>query len=296
MQRPSLRQLEYLVALADARHFGRAARACAVTQPALSAQILALEERLGLRLFERSRRGVAPTRAGQPIVERARLALRAVDDLVEAARQGREPLSGPLHLGVIPTIAPYLLPRRLPAVRAAFPRLRLFLHEERTERSVARLREGALDLLLLALPVEGDDLESLALFDEPFVLAAPAGHPLAAHSRRLTQRALAGAELLLLEDGHCLRAQALEVCRQAGARETEEVRAASLGTLVQMVANGLGVTLVPAMAVEAEASRAPGLALRRFAPPAPVRRIGLVWRKASARRPEFERLAPLLRE
>jgi LysR family hydrogen peroxide-inducible transcriptional activator len=296
MQRPSLRQLEYLVALGDAGHFGRAARTCAVTQPALSAQILALEGELGVRLFERSRRGVTPTPAGARVLERARAALRTLDELLEAAQASREPLTGPLQLGVIPTVAPYLLPARLPAVRAAFPNLRLYLREERTEPSLARLREGALDLLLLALPVEGDDLESLLLLEEPFLLAAPTGHPLVSRRRRrVRQQDLAREEVLLLEDGHCLRDQALDVCRQAGAREAEGVRASSLGTLVQMVANGLGVTLLPAMAVQTEVARGDGIEVRSFAPPVPRRSIGLVWRRASGRRAEFEALAAQLR-
>jgi LysR family hydrogen peroxide-inducible transcriptional activator len=296
MQRPSLRQLEYLVALADAGHFGRAAHACAVTQPALSAQILALEGELGVRLFERSRRGVTPTPAGARVLERARAALRTLDQLLETAQASREPLTGPLQLGVIPTVAPYLLPARLPAVRAAFPKLRLYLREDRTEPSLARLREGTLDLLLLALPVEGDDLESLPLLEEPFLLAAPADHPLVSRRRRrVRQEDLAREEVLLLEDGHCLRDQALDVCRQAGAREAEGVRASSLGTLVQMVANGLGVTLLPAMAVETEVARGEGLEVRPFAPPVPRRCIGLVWRRASERRAEFEALAGQLR-
>lgn len=295
MYRPSLRQLEYVEALARARHFGRAARACAVTQPALSAQILALENELGVRLFERSRRGVTPSPAGQRVVERARAVLHQLDELVDTARASREPLSGPLQLGVIPTVAPYLLPGRLPHVRAAFPRLRLYLREDQTERLLARLRDGDLDLLLLALPVEGSDLESLPLFDEAFVLAAPKGHPLVSkRRRRVKQSDLSGEEVLLLEDGHCLRDQALEICRQAGARETEAVRASSLVTLVQMVANGLGVTLLPAMAVETEVARSGGIEVRPLTPP-PKRSIGLVWRKASGRRPEFEALAGQLR-
>jgi LysR family hydrogen peroxide-inducible transcriptional activator len=294
--RPSVRQLEYLVAVADALHFGRAARACAVTQPALSAQLRALEEQLGVRLFERSRRGVRATGAGARVILRTRAALRALDEVVAAAAALREPLSGPLQLGVIPTIAPYLLPRWLPRVRRAYPALELYLHEDRTARLLRRLREGELDLALLALPVEGHDLESLPLFEEPFLLAAPRAHPLARARRPVAESELAGEVVLLLEDGHCLREQALSVCRHAGAREAEQVRASSLGTLVQMVANGLGLTLIPASAVPVETRGQRDLAVRAFAPPAPSRRVGLVWRAGSARAAELRQLGALLRE
>jgi LysR family hydrogen peroxide-inducible transcriptional activator len=291
--RPSLRQLEYLVAVADERHFGRAARACAVTQPALSAQIKALEEDLGVRLLERSRRGAVPTRAGGRVIERARAALRAVDDVVEAAREGREPLSGPLHLGVIPTVAPYLLPGALRDVRRRWPRLRVFLHEEQTARVLSGLVEGRLDLGLLALPVDAPGLVSLALGREAFLLAVPRHHPLARRAaKRVELGALTGEPVLLLEDGHCLRDQALEVCRHAGAREAEAVRGASLATLAQMVAGGLGVTLLPACAAAVEGRG--DLALLRFRAPEPSRELGLVWRKASPRAEEFGVLGEVL--
>jgi LysR family hydrogen peroxide-inducible transcriptional activator len=293
--RPSVRQLEYAVAVAEARHFGRAARACAVSQPALSAQIQALEQLLGVRLFERSRRGVSLTPAGERVVARARDALRALDGLTEAAALAREPLCGPLHLGVIPTVAPYLLPRWLPHVRTAWPKLRLFLREERTARLLAQLAAGELDLLLLALPVSRPELESFSIAREPFVLAAPAGHPLARGRRPLAQSELAGQPVLLLEDGHCLRDQALAVCQQSGAGVSEDVRATSLPTLVQMVASGLGVTLLPVSAAEVEARGRAELAVRAFRPPLPSRELGLVWRRASPRAAEFRMLGELLR-
>jgi len=292
--RPSIRQLEYLVAVAEARHFGRAARQCAVTQPALSAQIAGLEGLLGVRLFERSRRGATPTRAGERVVERARAALRAVDEVAEAAREGREPLSGPLHLGVIPTVAPYLLPRGLAAVRRRHPRLRLFLHEEQTARVLAGLAEGRLDVGLLALPPEAPGLDACSLGREPFLLAVPPRHPLARERRRVSEEVLRDEPVLLLEDGHCLREQALAVCRQAGARESEGVRASSLSTLAQMVAGGLGVTLLPASAAAVEGRS--GLALLRFRAPEPSRELGLVWRRATPRGDEFRALAEPLRE
>lgn len=292
--RPSLRQLQCAVAVADAGHFGRAARACHVTQPALSAQIRSLEEALGVRLFERSRRGASPTPVGRWVVARARGLLAGVDELVEVASGSREPLTGLLHLGVIPTVAPYLLPGWLPRARRAFPALRLFLHEDQTARLVERLVDGRLDLLLLALPVARTDVESFPIFREPFLLAAPRGHPLARGRGGVRTADLRDEAVLLLEDGHCLRDQALDVCRQAGARESEQVRAASLTTLVQMVAGGLGVTLLPESAVEVEA-RGLEIAVRPFRDPAPSREIGLVWRRTSARVDEFRLLGERLR-
>lgn len=292
--RPSIRQLEYLVALAATRHFGRAAKACAVTQPALSLQIRQLEELLGLRLFERSRRQVLVTPAGARVIERAREALRRIDDLLDEARMAQRPLTGRLSLGVIPTVAPYLLPRALPAVRAAYPELELLLREDQTQRIVSRLRAGELELLLLALPIEGDDLESLPLFDEPFVLAVPESHALARGRGPLPESALVGEPVVLLEEGHCLRAQALALCDAVGARETGRVQATSLGTLVQMVANGLGITLLPATSLEVEARAGSGIALRAFEAPVPGRTIGLAWRRGSARGAEYRALGEIL--
>jgi LysR family transcriptional regulator, hydrogen peroxide-inducible genes activator len=291
--RPTVRQLEYLVAVAEAGHFGRAARACAVTQPALSAQIAALEQALGVRLFERSRRGARPTRAGERVVERARTTLRSVDELIAVAREAREPLTGPLHLGVIPTVAPYLLPRWLPEVRRRHPRLRLFLHEEQTAGVLAGLAEGRLDLGLLALPIAAPALESFSVGREPFLLAVPSSHPLAKRRARVGEAEIRGESVLLLEDGHCLRDQALSICHEAGAREAEGVRASSLSTLVQMVEGGLGVTLLPASAAAVEGRG--DLALLRFRAPEPSRELGLVWRRSSARGDEFRLLGELLR-
>jgi LysR family hydrogen peroxide-inducible transcriptional activator len=283
------------VAVADQRHFGRAARACAISQPALSSQIQLAEGDLGVRLFERSRRGVIVTRAGEPVVARAREALRALDAVAAAARE-RGPLAGPLQLGVIPTVAPWFLPPWLPKVRAAHPELRVFLHEDQTARIVERLRQGELDLLLLALPIDGADLEALPLLDEPFWLAVPEGHRLARGGRRRVAEAeLEDEVVLLLEDGHCLRDQALSVCRFAGARESSEVRASSLATLIQMVASGLGVTLLPESAAATEVRPSDGIVLRRFRDPEPTRTIGLVWRKASDRGEAFTQLGAELR-
>jgi LysR family hydrogen peroxide-inducible transcriptional activator len=283
------------VAVADALHFGRAARACAITQPALSAQIQALEELLGVRLFERGRRRVIVTVAGARVVEEARALLAGLDGLVEGAAGEAEPLSGTLRLGVIPTVAPYLLPALLPGVRRAWPKLRLVLREDQTTRLVEQLAAGSLDLLLLALPVEAAGLEELSLLREPFHFVAPAGHPLArAKTRTVSEKALRDEEVLLLEDGHCLRAQALDVCRRAGATVPGRIQATSLSTLVQMVANGLGVTLLPERALPLELRRGAGLVSRPFRAPQPSRTIGLAWRPGAARAGEYRLLGQAL--
>ena len=294
-RRPSIRQLEYAVALADAGHFGRAARACHVTQPALSAQIRALEDDLGVRLFERSRRGATATPVGRWVVLRARALLEGIDELTEVARGSREPLVGPLRMGVIPTVAPYLLMGWLPAVREAWPRLRLILREERTDRLLDQLAQGELDLLLLALPVDRTDVACISIFREPFLLLAPRDHALAEGSGPLREEELDGHGVLLLEDGHCLRDQALSVCRGAGAREASSVRATSLHTLIQMVIGGIGVTLIPASAADPALRARDEVVVRPFRPPGPGREIGLAWRRSSPRSEEFELLGRLLR-
>jgi len=293
--RPSIRQLECAVAVADTLHFGRAARVCSITQPALSAQIQSFEELLGVKLFERGRRGVIVTAAGARVIEQARTTLAQLDGLVESAVGFAEPLSGTLRLGVIPTVAPYLLPALLPGVRRAWPKLRLVLREEQTARLVEQLGVGALDLLLLALPVEGAELEEMPLLREPFHFVAPARHPLAkAPERTISEPALRGEEILLLEDGHCLRAQALDVCRRAGALAPGRIQATSLSTLVQMVANGLGVTLLPERALAIELRRGAGLVSKPFRNPAPSRTLGLAWRRGAAHAGEYRLLGQTL--
>lgn len=289
----TLRQLEYAVAVAEHRSFRRAAAACHVTQPGLSAQIAALEQALGVQLFERDRRKVLVTPAGAEVVQRARAALEAAASVIETARGASEPLTGRLRLGVIPTIAPYLLPAVLPAVRARFPKLQLILREERTAQVLAQLDDGRLDAGILALPVPGD-LAAMKLYREDFLLAAPRGHPLArrAHVR---EDDLSDQPVLLLEDGHCLRDQALAVCHSAGAHENNELRTTSLPTLVQMVASGLGVTLLPELAAAALAGRGTGLEVARFTGTPPGRDVGLVWRMSSARGRELALLAEELR-
>lgn len=290
----TLKQLRYLVAVAESLHFRKAAAACHVSQPALTTQIQELEDRLGVRLIERSRRKVLLTPIGEEIVARAKALLQDVEQIEDLARGRREPLVGPLRLGVIPTLGPYLLPRVLPAVRTAYPDLQLYLREDQTDRLLDRLRLGQLDLLLLALPVNEAEVEAMPLFDEPFVLAAPPEHRLA-KKKKLVEGDLAGEGVLLLEEGHCLRDQALSVCRLAGAVESDGFQATSLNTLTQMVANGLGVTLLPALALETEARPDSRIVTHPFAGRPPERRIGLVWRRSSGRGREFRLLGDCLK-
>ncbi|MBS0455832.1 MAG: LysR family transcriptional regulator [Proteobacteria bacterium] len=277
----NLRELHYLVALADHRHFGRAAAASFVSQPTLSTQIRKLEDELGVRLIERSPRKVMLTAAGQQIAERARRVLADVEQLKETARRSADPEAGSVRLGIFPTLAPYLLPHVVPRLRQRFPRLELLLVEEKTDIVLRQLHEGRLDAGVLALPLHDESLHVEFLFEEPFVLATPQGHPLAA-CEDLRLRDLAHERLLLLEDGHCLRDQALEVCARAGAGEHDGFRATSLETLRQMVAAGVGITLLPTLAVKPPVAPSADVVLRHFRTPPPSRRIGMVWRKSSA--------------
>ncbi len=277
----NLRDLKYLVALADLRHFGKAAEACFVSQPTLSTQIRKLEEELGVVLVERAPRKVMLTAAGQDVVQRARRIVADVEEMKEAARRSHDPASGTLRLGVFPTLGPYLLPHVVPALRETFPKLELLLVEEKSDVLLQRLRDGQLDAALLALPLHDEQLHAQLLFEEPFVLAAPERHPLA-QARGLHIDDLGHETLLLLEDGHCLRDQALDVCRLAGAQEKSGFRATSLETLRQMVAAGVGITLLPALSVHAPVVQPAGIRLVPFADPPPTRRIALAWRKSSA--------------
>ena len=277
----NLRDLKYLVALADLRHFGKAADACFVSQPTLSTQIRKLEDELGVVLVERAPRKVMLTAAGLDVVQRARRIVADVEQMREAARRSRDPESGTLRLGVFPTLGPYLLPHVVPTLRARFPQLELLLVEEKSDELLQRLREGKLDAALLALPLHDDQLHAEFLFEEPFVLAAPQQHPLARRNA-LDAAELSDETLLLLEDGHCLRDQALDVCRLSGAREKSGFRATSLETLRQMVAAGVGVTLLPALSVHEPIAQPANIRLVPFRGTAPSRRIALVWRKSSA--------------
>ncbi len=293
MQRPSIRQLECLVAVADQRNFRKAAAKLGISQPALSAQVQSAEQLLGVQVFERDRRSVLITPAGEDVVGRARLALDAIDTVGDAARRRAEPLVGPLRLGVIPTIAPYWLPALLPEVRRRFPRLELILREDQTARLLAQLDAGQLEAALVALPVPGD-VTTVAIARESFVVAAPRGAALLAKRGRLSERDLDHETVLLLEDGHCLRDQALAVCDRGGAVESMEVRATSLPTLVQMVAGGLGITLLPEAAAAALVHARGPVDVAPIGKPPPGRTIGLAWRTSSARLRELRLLADVM--
>lgn len=290
--RPTVRHLETLVAVADQGSFRRAAASLGMSQPALSAQVQGAEDLLGVQVFERDRRAVLVTPAGEDIIGRAREALASIDAVGDAARRRSAPLVGPLRLGVIPTIAPYWLPALLPAVRTKYPRLELILREDQTHRLLSQLDRGQIDAALLALPVPGD-FTTAEIARESFLLAAPKGSPLV-KKKRVSDRDLDDATVLLLEDGHCLRDQALAVCDRGGAVESMEVRATSLPTLVQMVAGGLGVTLLPESAAAALVQPRGAIDLAPFVAPQPGRTIGLAWRTSSARLREFRMLAETL--
>lgn len=277
----NIRVLKYLVTLADIRHFGKAAAACFVSQPTLSTQIKKLEEELGVQLVERMPRKVMLTEVGEEIVDRARLVLRDVEQIGEVARRTRDPEAGVVRLGIFPTLGPYLLPHVVPEIHRAYPRLELLLFEEKTDVLLNRLREGRLDAAILAMPIEQDGLSVTPLFEEPFLLAMPAGHALEAVDR-MDIDALAGHTVLLLEDGHCMRDQALEVCQTASAHEKPGFRATSLETLRQMVAAEVGVTLLPTLAVKPPVALTESIHLRAFDAPPPSRKIAMAWRKSSA--------------
>ncbi|MFT3698169.1 MAG: LysR substrate-binding domain-containing protein [Kofleriaceae bacterium] len=292
MERPTIRQLESLVAVADHRNFRKAADALGISQPALSASVQAAEDLLGVQVFERDRRSVLVTPAGEDVVGRARLALESVDAVADTARRRSEPLVGPLRLGVIPTIAPYWLPALLTGVRKKYPRLELVLREDQTARLLVQLDNGQLDCCLLALPVAGD-FTTAVIAHENFLVAAPRGAPIV-HLKHLRERDLDDQTVLLLEDGHCLRDQALAVCERGGAIESMEVRATSLPTLVQMVAGGLGITLLPEAAADALVQPRGPVEVAPLDKPVPGRTIGLAWRTSSARLREFKLLAEVL--
>ena len=317
----NLRDLQYLVAVADHRHFGKAADACYVSQPTLSTQLKKLETELGVALVERSPRQVMLTAAGDQVVARARSILGEAAAIRGIARHAQDPRAGSLRLGAFPTLAPYLLPHVVPRLRAQLPDLELLLVEEKTPVLLDQVRTGVLDAAVLALPVDEDSLEVEPLFREDFVLAVPAGHPLAGpadrhHSARsdvggvsgvgsshaggdlppVGTDVLVGERVLLLADGHCLRDQALTVCQMVGATERDGFRATSLETLRHMVGAGVGVTLLPMLAVSDPVRDSPAVALRRFRAPAPHRDVAVVWRRTSVFRDLLPEVAVVLRD
>ncbi|TYB48489.1 LysR family transcriptional regulator [Actinomadura chibensis] len=295
--RPTVAQLRAFVALAEHLHFRDAAAALRISQPALSGAVASLEECVRARLVERTTRKVLLTPAGERVARRAEVVLAELDRLVDEVNAVRGPLVGPLRVGVIPTVAPYLLPVVLPRLAKEFPDLELSVREERTDPIVAELLAGRLDVVVLALPTPAAGVTELALYDEDFVLVAPADFDLGDLERPdgVHREALSRLDVLLLNEGHCLRDQALDVCRDVGARPAAATYATSLATLVQLVSGGLGVTLVPETALPVETRRAPHLGLHRFASPAPFRRIGLGFRSASPRADEFGTLAASIR-
>jgi LysR family transcriptional regulator, hydrogen peroxide-inducible genes activator len=288
----SLKQLRYFDAVARFGHFGRAAEYCAVTQPALSMQIQQLEGELGLQLLERAPRGVRLTAEGREVAQRAARVLQQVRDIGEFARQRAGRLSGALHLGVIPSVAPYLLPPLLPELRRQYPGLDLHIRETQTQALLQQLTEGVLDVLLLALPVKQTGVETMPLLEDKFLLALPRSYSTKKRVRATTDL-VKHDRLLLLEEGHCLRDQALTFCQLRQVDSIDTFGASSLSTIVQMVANGLGLTLLPEISIELE-SRHADIKLMRFAEPEPSRTLGLAWRASSSRRRDFAELGGLI--
>lgn len=290
---PSLRQLQYLVALAEHLNFTRAAAACFVTQSTLSAGLKELESTLGANLVERDRQRVVITPLGAEVAARARTLIAQAEDLAELASSAGEPMAGTLRLGIIPTIAPFLLPRILPALRAKFPKLRLLLREDLTASLLARLQAAQLDFALIALPYDTGGLLERALFDDEFWLAGRAGDP-AFREKRLAMTAPIAERLLLLEEGHCLREHTLAACARSAAPNASGIEATSLLTLVEMVESGIGLALVPEIALKSGLLERTELVARPLAPPAPRRTLALVARPSSARSTELQLLADFI--
>jgi LysR family hydrogen peroxide-inducible transcriptional activator len=290
----NLRDLRYLVALADTRHFGKAADKSFVSQPTLSAQIKKLEKYLGVQLVERQPRKVTLTETAEKILPLARRMLQESEEIIALARNEHDPLSGKLNVAFIPTVGPYLLPLMMRRLRRQLPQLKVMLYEYQTGPLLEKLRAGELEMGVLALPVPADGLECMELYEERFTLAVPSAHPLAKRAH-VKLDDLAGESLLLLEDGHCLRDQALDVCSRVDVKENEDYRATSLETLRQMVAAGLGITLLPELATRGPFNTGHGLAVKSFAKPVPSRTVGAVWRKSSARADAIRALCDVIR-
>ncbi|HWI20878.1 MAG TPA: LysR substrate-binding domain-containing protein [Vicinamibacterales bacterium] len=290
----SLRQLQYLVAVADLGGFRRAAEACGVAQPSMSAQIAQAEQALGVQIFERGPRGARVTSAGAPVIERARSVLLASRDLAETARQHSDPLRGTARIGVIPTVCPYLLPEIAPALRARLADLHIVWSEDKTHALIEQVENGDIDGAILALDDRVAQLDHAVIGDDPFVLASAPGHRLAKRTGPASPDVLEGETVFLLEDGHCFRDQALALCGATGAHEAD-LKATGLSTLVQMVGGGDGVTLLPKIALAVE-NRRGQLAVRAFKSPAPTRTLVLVWRKGSAMKRPLDAMASVIRK
>jgi LysR family transcriptional regulator, hydrogen peroxide-inducible genes activator len=292
---PSLQQLRFLCALAERCHFGRAAESCAVTQSTLSGGIKELEARLGVALFERSHRHVMLTPLGKEIAARAQRLLVDAEELVGLARSAQEALSGPLRFGVIPTVGPYVLPALLAHLGTALPKLKLHVREAQTAVLLDKLANGELDILLVAIPYELGDVEAMEITEDPIVVAISRNHPLR-HHKMVSRDDLAREQLLLIEDGHCLRSHSLQACRIVDPVRNEVFQATSLRTLVQMVAAELGVTLMPQIAVDSELASSRNVVIRPLFPDKPFRTLVLAWRPTSSRGAEFRMLGNLIRE
>jgi LysR family hydrogen peroxide-inducible transcriptional activator len=282
----NLRDLHYLVAVTDHLHFGKAAKVCNISQPTLSMQLKKLEKEIGAPLFERTNKKIMPTELGRDIATRARRILQEVDDIKQSANRYGDPMAGDLRLGVFPTLAPYLLPSFVPKLKSSLPKINLLLTEDKTANLLIQLEKGQLDCALLAMPVTDDNLQSALLFQEDFFLAVPKRHALAQY-KNITPDSLQKLPLLLLDEGHCLRDQALQVCQSHGSTENQNFRATSLETLRHMVASSGAITLMPELALRDDRN----IRYIPFAAPAPSRRIGLFWRKSDARQKLYHFIA-----
>lgn len=291
----NLRELQYLVAVDEERHFHRAAERCFVSQPTLSGQLKKLEQELGVLLVERTSRQVVMTDVGVVVAEQARKALAEVKVIKEIAETFHDPMAGELHVGMIPTVAPYLLPLIMPLMRKKYPKLKLWLYEYQTAVLLEKLGRAELDVLILALPVDTDAFDELDLYKEPFQLAVPHNEPLAKH-KMVSLNDIKEREMLLLEEGHCLRGQALDVCFMAGARENIGFHASSLETLRHMVGEGMGMTLMPELSIPAKQSRKDAIRYIPFKDPKPSRRIGMLYRKGSYRQEAFKKIQAMFSE
>lgn len=290
----NLRDLEYLVAVDEERHFNKAAEHCFVSQPTLSGQLKKLEQELGVVLVERSTRQVVMTEVGTAVAAQARKVLAEARAVKEIAQTFTDPFAGSLHVGLIPTVAPYLLPLIMPVMEEHYPNLKLWLHEQQTHVLLEKLRKAELDLLILALPVDTDEFAEIDLFNEPFWLTVPASDPLA-QKQQADLGDLNHLQMLLLEEGHCLRGQALDVCVQAGASEYAGFQATSLETLRHMVGEGMGITLMPELAVH-KSSSAENIRYLPFIDPKPSRRIGVLYRKGSYRHESYVQIVRTIQE
>ena len=289
----TLTELRYIVAVARERHFGRAAETCFVSQPTLSVAVKKLEEELGVTLFERGPGEVSVTPAGEKIVEQAQRVLEEASRIREIAAAGKDPLAGPLRLGAIYTIGPYLLPKLIPILRRTAPAMQLLIQENFTHRLAEELKSGEVDVILVALPFEAPGVVTRAVYDEPFLVAVPKGHPWE-NRKRVTSDELASESLLLLGEGHCFRDQVLEICHTVRSRErsalAKTVEGGSLETIRQMVAGGVGVTVLPATSTNARGGASDLIRILPFARPAPTRRVGLAWRRSFPRPEAIEAL------